>query len=220
MEYVFHWRIILRYSDFFIQAIYNAFIISLISILLALVFGTFCSVVKRSSIKPLSFLVKSYIAVIRSTPLLVQIYLIYFGLPYLNIVISAFWCGVLALVLNSGAYLAEIIRAGLESIPRGHIEASTALGLNHLQTLRYIILPQTFRKVIPPLIGQFTYLIKDTSILAAIGIYELTNTAKLIHSRTFRPMEPFAVALVIYILLNAILMFIGQRIRRRLVLSG
>jgi His/Glu/Gln/Arg/opine family amino acid ABC transporter permease subunit len=219
LSYVFHWSVIKRYSDFFYTALYNTFNLSVVSIFLALVVGVFFAVARNAGIKPLQLIAKVYIITIRSTPLLVQLYLIYFGLPYLNINIPSFWCGVIALVLNSGAYVAEIVRAGLQSISMGQKEASTALGLNNLQTMRYVILPQTLRKVIPPLIGQFTYLVKDTSILAAIGIYELTNTANVVHSRTFRPIESFSIALACYLLLNLILILGSKKIEQKVALQ-
>jgi len=219
MNYVFHWSIIRRYSDYFSIALYNTFLLVVISIFLALVVGVIFAVISTTSIRPLKMIAKTYIVTIRSTPLLVQLYFIYFGLSYININIPSFWCGVLALVLNSGAYVAEIVRAGLESISKGQVEASSALGLRKLQTMRYIILPQALRKIILPLVGQFTYLVKDTSILAAIGIYELTNTANIIHARTFRPIESFSIALACYLFLNLILMFGSKIIEQRVSLS-
>lgn len=215
MSYVFQWSILKRYSEFFYNALINTFNIAVVSIFLALVTGIIFAIIRNAGIRPLQLIAKGYIIIIRSTPLLVQLYLIYFGLPYLKINIPSFWCGVIALVLNSGAYVAEIVRAGLESIPKGQKEASTALGLSHFQAMRYIILPQTLRKITSPLIGQFTYLVKDTSILAAIGIYELTNTSNVVHSRTFRPIESFSFALVCYLLLNLILMLGSKKIEQR-----
>jgi len=219
LNYVFHWSIISRYSDYFYIALYNTFLLSVISIFLASIVGVVFAVIKTTGIRSLKMIARTYVVTIRSTPLLVQLYFIYFGLSYININIPSFWCGVLALTLNSGAYVAEIVRAGLESIPIGQIEASSALGLRKLQTMRYIILPQTLRKVIKPLTGQFTYLIKDTSILAAIGIYELTNTANIIHARTFRPIESFGIALACYLFLNLILMIGSKIIEQRVSLQ-
>lgn len=220
MNYFFQWRIIEKYSDYFYRGFFNTLSISASSISVALIFGIILAVLKRSEIKGLSWLSGSYINLIRSTPLLVQVYFVYFGLPYVNINISGYWCGVIALVLNSGAYISEIVRAGLESIPNGQIEASQSLGIDKRQTYLYIILPQALRKIIPPLIGQFTYLIKDSSILAAIGIYELTNTANVVHARTFKPIEPFVVALLGYIIIVTILMISANILKKKFSLSG
>lgn len=219
MQYKFLWSVVLNNADYFQRALLATVELSVISIAIALPFSIICALLKQASIKYVSKIVDGYIMFIRATPLLVQIYFIFFGLPHIGITIPVFWCGVIALVLNSGAYLAEIIRGGLESIPKGHIEAARSLGLSNIQTIRYIILPQTLKMVISPIIGQMTVLVKDTSILASIGVYELTNTAKIVHAMIFRPIEPFMVTLVLYLFVNFTLMLLGE-LSDRTLFSG
>lgn len=216
MEYSFLWSTVTRNIDYFYRAIINTSKLAIISIILSLIFGVLFAIIKHEKITFISQIINAYIVIIRSTPLLVQLYFIFFGLPHIGIIIPSFWCGVIALTLNSGGYIAEIVRGGLNSIPKGHLEAAQALGLNKIKTLRYIILPQTLKKVVSPIIGQFTILVKDTSILAAVGIYELTNTAKMIHAKTFRPLEPFLFALLLYLIINFILMYLGYLSNKKL----
>jgi His/Glu/Gln/Arg/opine family amino acid ABC transporter permease subunit len=220
VQYTFMWSVIRNNADFFYRALYNTGELALISILIALPFSIVCALLRKAGIRFISRAIAAYIMFIRATPLLVQVYFIFFGLPYIGITIPVFWCGVIALVLNSGAYLAEIVRGGLESIPKGHLEAARSLGLSNLQTIRCVILPQTLKKVLSPIIGQMTILVKDTSILASIGVYELTNTAKIVHARIFRPFEPFLVTLVLYVCINFVLMLLGKLSDRKLAAAG
>ena len=220
MTYTIMWSVIRNNADLFYRALYNTAELALVSILIALPFSIICALLRTAGIRFVSRAVAAYVMFIRATPLLVQVYFIFFGLPYVGVTIPDFWCGVIALVLNSGAYLAEIVRGGLESIPKGHIEASRSLGLSSTQTILYIILPQTLRKVLSPIIGQMTILVKDTSILASIGVYELTNTAKIVHARIFRPIEPFMVALVLYVCVNFVLMLLGRLSAKKFASAG
>ena len=135
MTYTFMWSVIRNNADLFYRALYNTAELALVSILIALPFSIICALLRTAGIRFVSRAVAAYVMFIRATPLLVQVYFIFFGLPYVGVTIPDFWCGVIALVLNSGAYLAEIVRGGLESIPKGHIEASRSLGLSSTQTI-------------------------------------------------------------------------------------
>jgi polar amino acid transport system permease protein len=148
-----------------------------------------------------------YIESIRSTPLLAQLYFFYFGLPSMGIMLPEWLTGVIALVLNSGAYYAEIIRAGIQAISFGQIEAGIASGLSYVQRMRYIILPQALGNTIRPMLGQAIILVKDSSLLSLISIMELTRAGQLLTSERFAPAEGFlttaAFYLIIYYLLKA-----------------
>lgn len=201
----------------FLEGLWNTFWISAVSIVLALAVGVLAGLVRASNRGWLAKVVAAYVALIRSTPLLVQVYIIFFGLPYLNIIIPPFQAGILALVLNSGAYVTEIVRAGIEGIPKGQMEAARAVGLSYAQAMRFVIIPQALRATIPPLIGQFSYLIKDSSLLSAIGVVELTRAATQVNTRSFRPVEAFAPVFVgymaIYLILSVVSAVIGRRIQ-------
>jgi polar amino acid transport system permease protein len=142
---------------------------------------------------------------IRGTPLLIQIFLIYFGLPAVGINLPAFWSGVIALGLNSGGFQAEIVRAGIESIDRGQTEAARSIGMSRFKTLVFILVPQTIRRVLPPVTNELITLTKSSSLLSAIAALELTHAGQLIIARTFAPFEIYAAVAVIYLALVAVL---------------
>ncbi|MFN7516918.1 MAG: ABC transporter permease subunit [Dolichospermum sp.] len=184
--------------------------LAFISGLLGLISGSLIGIIRLSTIKPLQFLARAYIDFFRGTPLLVQIFMIYFGLPAIfqeigfNLTLNRFIAGVVALSLNSAAYIAEIVRGGIESIENGQTEAAKSLGLNPLQTMIYVIFPQAFRPMIPPLGNEFISLLKDTSLVAVIGFEELFRKGQLIVSENYRALEIYAAVAVVYLCLTLI----------------
>ncbi len=142
-----------------------------------------------------------YVDVIRSTPLLAQLYFLYFGLPYFGILMPEIMIGVIALSINSGAYVSEIIRSGILSIPQGQVEASASSGLTYWQQMRLIILPQAFRPMVSPLIGQAIVLVKDSSLLSLISILELTRAGQTLANDRFMPVEGLATTAVGYLII-------------------
>jgi len=142
-----------------------------------------------------------FIDAIRATPLLVQLYFLYFGLPRLGIILPERLVGVLALSLNSGAYVAEIIRAGILSIPRGQVEAGVSSGMTYAQRMRLVILPQAFKVTIPPLLGQAIVLVKDSALLSLIAVAELTRAGQMLASDRFMPAEAFLTTAAGYLIL-------------------
>ncbi|MFC7066278.1 MULTISPECIES: amino acid ABC transporter permease [Brucella] len=163
------------------------------------------------SIQPVRWLRRigiAYIDLIRATPLLAQLYFLYFGLPRLGILLPEMVIGIIALSLNSGAYVAEIIRSGILSIPRGQFEAALSSGFTYLQRMRLVVLPQAVRPTISPMIGQAIVLVKDSSLLSLISVVELTRVGQQIALDRFMPVEGFAVTaagfLLIYYLLKAL----------------
>ena len=155
----FNFRIIWEYMPFFLQGLRNTFLISMVSIFLALLMGILSCACRLSKWRLVRGVAIAYIEIIRSTPLLVQIYFFYFGLPTLGFRIPELQTGIIALMLNSGAYMAEIIRAGITSVSSGQIEAGISSGLGYLQRMRFIILPQALGVTIPPLLGQSIVLV-------------------------------------------------------------
>lgn len=142
-----------------------------------------------------------YVDVIRSTPLLAQLYFLYFGLPYFGILMPEIMIGVIALSINSGAYVSEIIRSGILSIPQGQVEASASSGLTYWQQMRLIILPQALRPMVSPLIGQAIVLVKDSSLLSLISILELTRAGQTLANDRFMPVEGLATTAVGYLII-------------------
>jgi len=197
----FNFRVIFEYMPLFLTGLKYTVIIALVSLVLALIVGIIACACRISSIKLLKYPVIAYIEVIRSTPLLVQIYFFYFGLPTLGIVVPEVQTGIFALMLNSGAYIAEIIRAGINSVDEGQIEAGHASGLNYVQRMRFIILPQALGVTIPPLLGQAIVLVKDTALLSLISVVELTRSGQTMTSERFMPAEAFLTVAFFYMVI-------------------
>jgi polar amino acid transport system permease protein len=183
----------------------------------ALTMGIVACAARLSGLSLLKAAAGVYIEVIRSTPLLAQIYFLYFGLPSLGVRLAETQTGVLALALNSGAYMAEILRAGILTIPPGQIEAGTASGLSYLQRLRHIVLPQAIGITIPPLLGQTIVLVKDSALLSLISVLELTRAGQLMASERFMPAEGFFTTAAFYLLLYLLLKRLSQVWQRRLI---
>ena len=156
-----------------------------------------------------------YVEVVRGTPLLVQILFIYFVLPAFGVNLPAFTSGVIALTLNSAAYLAEIFRAGIESIETGQMEAARSLGMTYAQAMRRVILPQTFRRVLPPLTNEGIALLKDSSLVSVIGLTELARTGQELASRYAAPLTIWPMVALLYLLLTFPLTRVAQQLERR-----
>lgn len=178
-----------------------------LTVLLGMMLGSLIGIARLSTSRPLSMAARVYVDFVRGTPLLVQIFLIYFGIPALvkslgfAFSLNQWAAAVLALTLNSAAYIAEIVRGAIQSIELGQREASESLGLGPVQTMRYVIFPQAFRRMIPPLGNEFISLLKDTSLVAVIGFEELLRRGQLIVAQNYRAFEIyFAVALVYLVL--------------------
>ncbi len=162
---------------------------SLLAITLGLPVGVVLAVAQRARLRALRAFVRVYISFARGTPLFIQIMLVFFVLPSLGLDIPRFCAGVIALSLNSGAYIAEMIRGGLTAIPKGQVEAARALSMPRALMWRHIILPQVLTLILPPLTIEFTGLLKGSALLAVIGIVELTRTGQQIVAATFKPLE-------------------------------
>ena len=159
-----------------------------------------------------------YIEFFGGSPLLVLLFLVYFGLPQMvGHPVDRFWSAVLVLSLNSGAYIAEIFRGGIQSIDRGQTEAARSLGMTHVQAMRHVILPQAFKRVIPPMGNEFIAMMKDTSLVSVIGLAELARTGQLIIANNYRAMEIWFVVAIIYICMTVLISeFFVNRMERRL----
>jgi polar amino acid transport system permease protein len=192
--------------------------ISLISIILGILIGLFTGLARLSSNPAPKWLAIGYIELIRGTPLLVQIYIFYFFIGQV-FSLSSFWAGVLALSFFAGAYVAEIIRAGIQSIHKGQMEAARSLGMNYYLAMRHIILPQAFKRILPPLAGQFISLIKDSSLVGVIALVELTRAGREIGTSTFNYFEVFFTVAALYLILTFTLSMLVQFLERRFAAS-
>jgi polar amino acid transport system permease protein len=172
------------------------------AMLIGLAVAVVCAMAKTSGPRPLRWLVNAYVEIIRNTPFLVQIFLIFFGLPSLGLRLSPWQAALIAMVVNVGAYATEIIRAGIESIHKGQVEAGMALGLGKLQVFRYVVLIPALRAVYPALTSQFILLMLTSSVVSAISAEELTSVANDIQSQTFRSFEIYIVVTVMYLALS------------------
>ncbi len=178
------------------------------SVLLGMIGGSLIGIARLSTLTPLRWVTRAYVDFFRGTPLLVQIFMIYFGLPALlqgigiNFSLDRLAAAVIALSLNSAAYLAEIVRAGIQSIEIGQSEAAQSLGLGAVETMRYIIFPQALRRMLPPLGNEFITLLKDTSLVAVIGFEELFRRGQLIVADNYRTFEIYAAVALIYLALT------------------
>lgn len=195
--------------------------LALISAVLGLVLGSLLGIARLSKNSVLRWFARAYIEFFRGTPLLVQIFMIYFGIPSvirelgLEFNFDRFVAAIVALTLNAAAYIAEIVRAGIESIDVGQTEAADSLGLDSWQRLRYIIFPQAFRRMLPPLGNQFISLIKDTTLVAVIGFEELFQRGQLIVAVNYRPFELYALVALIYLTLTLLSSQVFSYLERR-----
>ncbi len=176
--------------------------LSVAAMVLGLVVSIVCALGKTSGSKPLRFVIDAYVEIIRNTPFLVQIFFIFFGLPSAGLRLSPNSAALLALVVNFGAYGTEIIRAGIESIHKGQVEAGTALGLSRLQVFRYIIMKPALRTVYPSLTSQFIYLMLTSSVVSVISANELAAAGNDLQSATFASFEVYIVITVMYLIMS------------------
>ncbi|RWR05340.1 amino acid ABC transporter permease [Paenirhodobacter populi] len=176
--------------------------LSVLSILFGFIFGSACAIARVHGGKTMRTIVGCYVDLVRNTPLVVQAFWLFFGMASMGLKIGAFWAAIITLVINVGAYTTEIIRAGLESIPRGQKEAADCLALRKWQVILYIELPQAVERVYPALVSQFILMMLATSIMSQISVEELTGAAYGIQSMTFRGFEVYVVVAVIYLVLS------------------
>jgi len=207
MRYVFQFGIVADHRDALIEGAVATLRLSLLAMAFGLAIAILCAFVRRVGPQPFAWLVAIYVEVIRNTPLLVQLFIIYFSLPTVGIRLEAQEAAVVGLSLNLGGYATEIIRAGLDAVPKGQIEAGRALGLARLQIFRFIMLFPALRTVYPALASQFVILLLGSSIVSAISATELTAITNTLQSTTFRAFEFYFVATAIYLALAVAVRF-------------
>jgi cystine transport system permease protein len=190
--------------------------LTLLSFALGLVLGLVVALIRLFGPRPLVPVVRFYVWIIRGTPLLVQLFLIFYGLPSVGIVLDAFPAALIGFTLNVGAYTSEIIRAVIASVPRGQWEAAYSIGMTWRQAMQRTILPQAARVAVPPLSNTFISLVKDTSLAAAITVPELFQAAQRIVATTYEPLILYIEAALIYLVMSSVLSSLQTKLEGRL----
>lgn len=190
--------------------------LAILGIIFASIIGVLCALINVSKNKILKWIASVYIHIIRGTPFLVQAYIIYFGLPMaLGIRMSEMTAGIIAISLNAGAYMAEIMRGGIEAVDKGQMEAARSLGLSRGKAMQKVILPQAIRTMAPSLINQFIITLKDTSILSIIGIRELTMAGKLVIAKNYESLAMWTLVALYYFIVIFTITKISRYIERK-----
>ncbi len=208
--------VVTRNLDFLLAGIVLTIVVSVASIAFGLVIGIVVAAARLSRLRIINLISTVYVELIRNTPLLVQLFILYFGLPELGIRPTAIQAAVIALSVNNGAYLSEIIRGGLQSVPRGQVEAAAAIGLSQRTAYREVLLPLGLRSVVPAITNQFILTILGTSVVSVIGVPELTNQILFIDSRVFRTVELLIFLTLAYAVMTFTVSAVASRVNRRL----
>jgi len=215
------WLLIWRSLPLLLEGGWITIQLTSIAVGIGLVIGTIAGMARLSQVKILRIPAAIYIDFIRGTPLIVQIFIVYMGLPQvLQRPIPPFLAAICALSANSGAYIAEIVRAGIQSIARGQREAAQSLGMTPWQTMWYIILPQAFRRIIPPLGNEFIAMLKDSALVSVISMEELLRRGQVIIGRTFKPFEIYITVALIYLIMTIVLSRLVSYGEKKLEVTG
>ncbi|MGO4960500.1 amino acid ABC transporter permease [Jeotgalibaca porci] len=200
----------------FMDAMWQTVQITLFSLFFGLILGIVFGLMKVSRNKFLQSLSNAYIWIIRGTPLLVQIYFVYFGIPMATGMKLTEWqAGIITMSLNAGAYIAEIVRGGIESIDPGQMEAARSLGLPYNKSMAKVVLPQALRTMLPSLINQFIITLKDTSLLSVIGVRELTMNGKIITANNMETIRMWSIVAIYYLIVISILTIIANKVEEK-----
>lgn len=215
-----------EYLLFFAKGAVTSLVIAALSLFLGLILGVLGASAKRSKIKILRIIGNVYVEIIRGTPMLLQILLLYSVVPSLYTAmtgevlrINVFLIGVIAMSINSGAYSTELIRSGINGVDKGQWEACDTLGLSHMQTMRLVILPQAFKRIVPPMISEFITLIKDSSLISTIGAVELLKSSQIVGVEYFDPVSAYCIAAIFYLIMTLSISYLGRYIEGKLAVS-
>ena len=209
-------ELLVEHFPSFMDAMWQTVQITLFSLFFGLVLGVVFGLMKVSQNKVLQSLSNAYIWIIRGTPLLVQIYFVYFGIPMATGMKLTEWqAGIITMSLNAGAYIAEIVRGGIESIDPGQMEAARSLGLPYNKSMAKVVLPQALRTMLPSLINQFIITLKDTSLLSVIGVRELTMNGKIITANNMETIRMWSIVAIYYLIVISILTIIANKVEEK-----
>ncbi len=220
MSYSFRFNVVLDNFYFLLSGVYWTLGVTGAALSCGVVIGLVVGLCRLSRRRMVSGPAVVYIEVFRNTPALVQLIWVYYCLPILTgLNMTAVVSCTIALAVNGGAYIAEIFRGGIQSIDRGQIEAARALGMSSFQTMRKIVLPQAFRRMIPPFVNESVALLKFSSLVSVLGVADLTYQAQVLSTTTFRPIEIFTFIAVVYFVLCTMLSYSARRLERRLAVA-
>lgn len=199
---------------------------AILSLFIGLILGVLGASAKRSKYLVLRAIGNFYVEVIRGTPMLLQILIIFSVIPSIYTAITGevlrinvYLIGIIAMSINSGAYSTELIRSGINGVDKGQWEACETLGLNSWQTMRFVVLPQAFKLIVPPIISEFVTLIKDSSLTSTIGAIELLKSAQIVGAQYYEVMSPYFLAAIFYLVMTISISYIGKRVEKRLAVS-
>ena len=222
----FNFSFLPKYGVAFVRGIEYTLLLAVVSVLLAVIPALLLALMRLSKVKPVRWLSGAYIAVFRSTPMLVQLSIIYYGLfyaislPRLTLFgfvdISRFIPGVVALALNSSAYVAEIFRAGILAVDKGQMEAARSLGLSNWQSMRLVVLPQAIKNVLPALANEVVTMVKESSICSVLGMAEIMYTAQTVSGNSYITLAPYVLAALVYFCINYPASKVIEAIERRM----
>ncbi len=209
-----------KYYKFFINGTKITLFLSFFGVIFGVAIGIFLALMKMSKKSFIRVPASAYIEVVRGTPLLVQLFMIYYGLPMLTgIEFPDILLGIIAVSFNSSAYVSEIIRAGIQSIDKGQMEAARSLGMTHSMAMRYIVIPQAFKNILPALGNEFIVLVKESAIVSVVGIYDLMYQTDTVRGNSYKPFAPLVVAAIIYFIITFTLSKLVGNLERRLSAS-
>ncbi|MBA4495719.1 amino acid ABC transporter permease [Paenactinomyces guangxiensis] len=214
-ENLFDLELAVESAPYILQGLRSTLWISLLTMGIGLVLGLITAMGRMSGYRVLRYPARAYISIIRGTPLLVQLFILYFGLPVIGITLSAVMAGIIGLSLNVGAYAAETIRGAILSIPKGQWEAAKSINMTYWQTLRRIIIPQATRVALPSLANTFLSLVKDTSLLSTITVAELLYRAKIVGGREFDYMTVYILVAIVYWVICTFLSYGQNKLEQR-----
>ncbi|MCL6221112.1 amino acid ABC transporter permease [Streptococcus dysgalactiae] len=219
-----------KYWAYFNYGVLVTIMISASVVFFGTIIGVLVTLIKRTQIKPLTWLVNTYVWIFRGTPMVVQIMIAFawmhfnqmptIGFGVLNLDFSRLLPGIIIISLNSGAYISEIVRAGIEAVPKGQLEAAYSLGIRPRNAMRYVILPQAFKNILPALGNEFITIIKDSALLQTIGVMELWNGAQSVATATYSPITPLLVAAFYYLMVTTVLSQLLAVLERRMAQGG
>ena len=214
------WNFISEYVPMYIEAAWTTLFLAFWGILLSLIIGLLCSLTIYFRVPVLKRIVGAYIELSRNTPLLVQLFFLYFGLPKVGIIISSQSCAIIGMAFLGGSYMSEALRSGLESVEKGQIEAGLSIGLNQSQIVRYVVLPQAFSVSVPPLCANIIFLIKETSVFSVVALADLMYVAKDLIGLYYKTDEALLLLVLSYLAILLPISIAASLLERRLRYAG
>jgi len=216
----FYFHELMRSMPFFLKGVYMTVAVAGLSLIFGTIIGFIAGIMRASRNKPARFIVGAWVDLIRGTPFLVQVFIIFFILPGIGIELEAFPAAVIALTNLTASFICEIVASGIIAVPKGQREAATASGLSQYQQLRFIVLPQAVRTILPPLVGQYVLLVKDSSVVSAIGVVDITRVGWLTVQRVPEGLMVFGLVGILYFAICYPLINLSGFLERRMTVAS